>query len=397
MHTRYIDLNVLQYFPASCLNRGEYNEPKSLMIGNTKRPMVSAQKQRRDVRLELERDLDEPAARTRNLPPRVAAALRADDWPEELADFAAEQVAYSAIPGGMRTDPDQHHRTQAMLLLPARGSVEDLVRLCTKHRTVLEEALAGRDKAATKARSKGTRARKDDPPTLLPPAEIAKILTARTATISLFGRMLAGLDGADVTSSVQTAPAYTTHTSDLQPDYFIAEENWPNAGDRGGAHLDTAFLTTGVFYRYTTVNLTDLIQHLDGDVTEALDLLAAYAHAFIQHVPHAKWSSTAPHTLPALVHYAVRDRRPVSYSEAFEQPVPPERTGGFLTASLRALDEVAGQYDQLQGSNDRIGHGHATTTYTATHLGPRHPSFAALVAACRQDADPTPTPAVEAA
>ncbi|MFJ8932127.1 type I-E CRISPR-associated protein Cas7/Cse4/CasC [Streptomyces sp. NPDC102364] len=397
MHTRYIDLNVLQYFPASCLNRGAYNIPKSLMIGNTRRSTFSAQKQRRDVRLELDDVRDEPAARTRNLPPRVAAALRAAGWPDELADFAAGQVAYSAIPGGMATNADQHHRTQAMLLLPARGSVEGLVRLCTEHRTVLEKALAGCDEGPAKARAKGSRARKDDVPALLPPAEVAAVLTARTATINLFGRMLAGLDGADVTSAVQTAPAYTTHTSDLQEDYVLAQETWPNAGDKGGAFLDTAYLTTGVFYRYSTVNLTDLIQNLDGDLTEALDLLAAYTHAFIQHVPQAKWSSTAPHTLPALVHYAVRDSRPLSYSAAFEQPIPPERTGGFLASSLRALDEEAGEYDQLFGAEHRIGHGHATIRYTAQHLGPRHPSFAALVAACRQDADPTPTPAVEAA
>ncbi|CAM5694298.1 type I-E CRISPR-associated protein Cas7/Cse4/CasC [Streptomyces chartreusis] len=61
--------------------------------------------------------------------------------------------------------------------------------------------------------------------------------------------MLARLTDADVPSAVQTAPALTTHKSDLQPDFVTAVDDWLGTGDRGSAFMDTSFLTSGASYR----------------------------------------------------------------------------------------------------------------------------------------------------
>ncbi|MFJ8936463.1 type I-E CRISPR-associated protein Cas7/Cse4/CasC [Streptomyces sp. NPDC102365] len=394
MHARYLDLHAVQHHPPSCLNRDNHNLPKMLTIGNAPRAAVSAQNQRRNHRLDIEADLGEASARTRELPPRVAGRLREADWPVDLAHFAAGQIARSAIPKGLDTNPKEDHRTQAMLLVPADGVVDDLAAVCTRNRPALEKGLA--QLLAARDSSNGTkRTAPKPPPALLPTEEVAACLSRRTATISLFGRMLAGLSDAEVTSAVQTAPAFTTHTSDLQPDFFTAVEDWPAQGDRGSAHLDTAFLTTGAFYRFTTVNLTDLARNLDGNHSDIQHLISLFIRTFIMTVPPAKKTSTAPHTVPDLVAYAVRDRRPVSYAGAFEQPVQAAPRGGYLTPTYQVLDTHAGTLSQLIGTTHRIGHGYATAQpQDAKHLGTRHGDFDTLITAAVTDTTaPTQAPA----
>ncbi|MEU6091032.1 type I-E CRISPR-associated protein Cas7/Cse4/CasC [Streptomyces sp. NPDC047085] len=379
MPDRFIDLHITEHRPPSCLNRGEYNEPKTFTIGNAPRATVSSQNQRRNWRKELEGELDEPTARTRLLPPRVAQALREADWPADLAHFAAGQVARSATGKGLETNPKEDHRTQAMLLVAASSIVDDLAAICSRNRPALEKGLAELLAAKDDPTGKKHGAKKPPPP-LLPVKEVAECLTRRTATIGLFGRMLAGLNDADVTSAVQTAPAFTTHSSDLQPDFFTACEDWPAPGDRGSAHLDTTFLTTGVFYRFTTVNLTDLTRNLNDDHHEAQRLLGLFIRAFILTVPQAKKTSTAPHTVPDLVAYAVRERRPVSYAGAFEQPVKAAAHGGYLLPSYQTLDAHAGILNRLIGTTHLLGHGYATAQPSdAAHLGTRHDSFDTLI------------------
>ncbi|MEU9211171.1 type I-E CRISPR-associated protein Cas7/Cse4/CasC [Streptomyces sp. NPDC048415] len=389
MYDRYLDLHAVQHYTPSCLNRGEYNEPKTLTIGNALRATVSSQNQKRNWRLELEAELDEPSARTRMLPPRVAAALREAGWPDDLAHFAAGQIARSAIPKGLDTNPKEGHRTQAMLLVAAESIVEDLTAVCIRHRTALEKGLArlaapAKEKSAD---SSDSGKKPTVPAAVLPASEVAAHLTRRTATINLFGRMLAGLGDAEVSGAVQVAPAFTTHTSDLQPDFFTAVEDWPASGDRGSAHLDTAFLTTGAFYRFTTVNLTDLTRNLGGDHDQVLHLIRLFTRAFIMTVPPAKKTSTAPHTVPDLVAYAVRDRRPVTYAGAFEQPVKAAPNGGYLAPTYRALDAHAHTLTRLIGTRHLIGHGYATAqNEDAEHLGQRHDGFDTLIDTALHDA-----------
>jgi len=386
MHTRYLDIHMLEHRPPSCLNRGEHDVPKTMTVGNAKRIMVPAQTQRRQWRLAIEDTLEERAARTRDLLLRVAEALCVENWPKDLAHFAAGQIARSATAKGLDTDPAQGHRTKALLLVAADSIVEDLATVCTDHRAALEKGLARLQKkepddSADPKQSRGK------PPALLPTDKVAACLIRPTATIHLFGRMLAGLTDADVPSAVQTAPALTTHKSDLQPDFVTAVDDWLGAGDRGSAFMDTSFLTSGVFYRFTTVNLTDLTRKLDGDQNQALRLAGLFMRAAIMTVLPAKQTSTAPHTVPDLVAYAVRDGRPVSYASAFEQPVQAAPGGGYLAPSYRALDTCAGITHRLTGTSDLVGHGYATAqSGDAAHLGTRHDSFDALIAAALTNA-----------
>lgn len=372
---RFIDLHALQSVTPACLNRGEDDEPKTIHLGGARRAMVSSQCWKRPIRLEMEDELDEHAARTRLLPARVTAALRAAGWPEELAAFAGTQVARCATRAGLATDPDHGLRTQAMLFV-REDIVAALVDLCERYRTDLE-------KAAADQHTPTTGKRRTAPQPVLPTRDVATQITRRTATISLFGRMLAELPEAHVEGVVQVAPAYTVHESDPQPDFFTAVEEWSASGDHGSAHLQTAYLTTGVFYRYATVNVTELLSNIEQDTAQARYLLGLLIESFITALPQAKRTSTAAHTLPYLVHYAVRDRRPISFGPAFEQPIRPAPRGGYTQPARQALSDYAAAINRLTGSRRRLAHGHAGThTQPLDHLGEPHPSYQDLIDAC---------------
>ncbi|MFJ5064573.1 type I-E CRISPR-associated protein Cas7/Cse4/CasC [Streptomyces nigra] len=381
---RYADFHILHPLPASLLNRGEDDLPKTLLLGGVVRALVSSQSWKRAVRLRLEDVLDEHAARTRMLPLRVADALRAADWPTELADFAGTQIVRSATTEGLKTEENQRGITSATLYLP-RDVLDDLTDLCSEHRPHLEEALAKETTAHTTP-AKGTR-KKPKAEAVLPTPRVASVIRRRTATINLFGRMLAEVPDAHVDGAVQMAPAFTVHASSPQPDYFTAVEDWAAPNENGSAHLQTAFFTTGLLYRYATVNLTELTRNLNGDHNQALHLLRLFADAFIDVMPGAKKTSTAPHTYPHLVHYAIRDRRPVSYAGAFEQPVKHAPGGGYTTPAIAALSQHAAGLNRLLGTRRLLGCGYATLRPDPVdHLGTAYSGLDDLIDALTETA-----------
>lgn len=359
----FVDLHAIQSVPAANLNRDDLGSPKTVTYGNTSRIRVSSQSWKRVIRHGVEHDLGEKAARTRLVPLKVKAALEAAGWPSDLAEFAGSQVATSATKKPLKTEAAGH--TSVLLFLPENG-IEELAAVCTEHREALQEGLD-----------------KKNPGALLPTARIEEILKRRTASISLLGRMLAELPGANVDGAAQVAHAFTTHASEPQRDYFTAVDDWLGESETGSGHLSTAEFSAGVFYRFASVNLTDLLRNLEGDTKAARTVLASFADQFLMSLPQAKKNSTAPHTLPDLAYLAVRTQRPLSLAAAFETPVTADHHGGFSAPSRAALAGYARDMNRLTGDRNRTFHGHATITTTAPldGIGAAHASFPDLIGA----------------
>ncbi|NED81539.1 type I-E CRISPR-associated protein Cas7/Cse4/CasC [Streptomyces sp. SID11233] len=368
--TLYLDLSALQSVPAANLNRDDLGSPKQVRYGDALRIRVSSQSWKRPIRLGVETDLGEKAARTRLVPVKVQQALERAGWPTELAAFAGSQVAVSAGKKGIGLEAAGH--TSVLLFLP-EAAIEELATVCAEHREGLETAM---NKAASA--KKGTKA-----PQTLPPNTIEEILKRRTASISLLGRMLAELPDANVDGAAQVAHAFTTHAAEPQRDYFTAVDDWLGESETGSGHLDTAEFAAGVFYRYGTVNVTDLLKNLEGDVKAARTVLASFAEHFLMSLPQAKKNSTAPHTLPDLAYLAVREHRPLSLAAAFETPVTADRKGGFSKPSRQTLDTYTVNINRLTGDRNRPFHGHTVIDPEEKHLGlgPAHESYHELVEA----------------
>ncbi len=365
---RYIDLSILQSVPFANLNRDDLGSPKSVRYGAVDRIRVSSQSWKRETRMEVEEQLGEYAKRTRLVPAKVAEALAESGWPTDLADFAGEQVARSASKEGLKAEDKQ----TAVLLYLAENAISELAALCREHRTELEAALA---------KAQNTKGKAKKPDAVLPTERVADLLKSRAASIDLFGRMLAELPGGKVDGAVQVAHAFTTHDSDPQPDFFTAVDDWLPEEKTGSGHMQTAEFSAGTFYRFATINVDDLLKNLSGDRKRAEELLRLFAEAFVMSLPQAKKNSTAPHVIPDLAYFAVRDRRPISLAPAFEQPVRGV-DGGLAAPSRRALADYVAAVDRLTDGRGRVAHGHASIEdRPIEHLGDHHQSFTALIEA----------------
>ncbi|MFJ4797132.1 type I-E CRISPR-associated protein Cas7/Cse4/CasC [Kitasatospora purpeofusca] len=366
---RFLDLHVVQAVPFANLNRDDNNSVKTVRYGDTDRTRVSSQSWKRAIREYFQDSFGERALRTRRIGARVTRLLQEEHgWPEDLAQRAGQHVAAGSSIKFERAKDTPAVTTNAMVYVP-ESAVAELAALAVEHRDALA---AGKDikKSADKS--------------VLPKDRIDAVLRGRNGVINLFGRMLAEVDDAGVDGAVQVAHALTTHPTDVELDYFSAVDDVTSAwGDTtGSAHMGTAEFSAGVFYRYATVDLADLARNLGGDLTAARELAEGFADAFLLSLPRAKKTATAPHTIPDLVHIAVRSDRPLSYAAAFEQPVRSHTDGGYAAPSRTALARYALAANRLLGGRGSLFTGWAgLEDRDLDGLGERTDSFPALITA----------------
>ena len=361
---RHIDIHILQTYPYSCLNRDDANSVKTLTYGGVERTRLSSQSQKRPIRLAIEAELGQQSLRTRRLSARLAHHLAQErGWPAELAERAGDHlVAASSVETDAPDEPTSKNAkpkpvgplsTKAVVYLP-ESAIAEFAQLAEEHRAALETApdlktLKSKEAAAA---------------SVLPTDKVDAILRSRNGVINLLGRMLAEVGGSEVDGALHLAHAFTTHETETQLDYFSLVDDitalWNDTA--GSAHMNTNEFSAGTFYRYLSLDLAELLRNLKDDQSSARELTKSLLAHSILAIQGAKHTSTAPFTVPDLVHLAVRDDRPYSYAAAFETPVPNGEAGGFVAGSLAALS----------------GHAEAVARFIGQTHAPRYLGYASL-------------------
>ncbi|MFG7940720.1 type I-E CRISPR-associated protein Cas7/Cse4/CasC [Streptomyces cacaoi] len=380
---RFIDIHVVQPVPYSNLNRDDTNSVKSVLFGDTLRTRVSSQSWKRAIREHFQDALGDKALRTRRIGERVAEALhREHGWGEDEAARAGAHVAagssikYEIAKGADKKAIPNKVLTNALLYLP-ESAVAELAELCVEHRAAIKGDFDGKKLDSA-----------------LPKKTIDEIFRRKNGVIQLFGRMLAEVDNAEVDGAVQVAHAFTTHTTEIELDYFSAVDDVTEAKNdaTGSGHMGTNEYSAGTFYRFATVDLDELTKNLERDSADqaaARSLVRQFLLSFISSLPQAKKNSTAPHTVPHLAHIAVRSDRPLSFAAAFEEPVKSPTDGGFTQKSSAGLDSYANTVNTLMGSDNLLCAAYAGVDVDKIeHLGERHTGFASLVDAVVEAAMP---------
>lgn len=375
---RFVDIHVVQPVPYANLNRDDTNSVKTMLYGDALRTRISSQSWKRAIREHFQEALGDSALRTRRIGERVAEVLRDRGWDEALAGRAGAHVAAGSsikweVAKGKDKQPITNKvLTNALIYLP-EDAVEELADIAEAHKDALTTDFTGKGKTKPESALKG---------------KIDKILLKRNGVINLFGRMLAEVDRAGVDGAVQVAHAFTTHTTEVELDYFAAVDDvTATKGDEtGSGHMGTAEFSTGTLYRFATVDLQELTKNLSDDndiaVDAARELAAQFLLSFIESLPQAKKNSTAPHSVPHLVHVAVRSDRPLSFAAAFEEPVRSAQHGGFVARSVEGIDAYAKAANTLLGPSRVLHAAHASLHFDKLeYLGERHASFEALVTA----------------
>ncbi|MFJ9624917.1 type I-E CRISPR-associated protein Cas7/Cse4/CasC [Streptomyces sp. NPDC101181] len=375
---RFLDIHVVQPVPYSNLNRDDTNSVKTMLYGDALRTRISSQSWKRAIREHFQEALGDRALRTRRIGERVTEVLRGRGWDEAPAGRAGAHVAAGSsikweVAKGKDKQPITNKvLTNALVYLP-EDAVEELADTAEAHKDALTTDFTGKGKTKPESALKG---------------KIDKILLKRNGVINLFGRMLAEVDHAGVDGAVQVAHAFTTHTTEVELDYFAAVDDVTATKDdeTGSGHMGTAEFSTGTLYRFATIDLRELTKNLSDDndiaVDAARELAGQFLLSFIESLPQAKKNSTAPHSLPHLVHVAVRSDRPLSFAAAFEEPVRSARHGGYVARSVEGINAYAQAANTLLGPSRVLHAAHASLQFDKLeHLGERHASFEALVTA----------------
>lgn len=323
----FINFHVLISHSPSCLNRDDMNMQKTAVFGGVNRVRVSSQSLKRAMRTSdyHHKHLGAPSIRTRDLT-RLQARFT-----EALEDrFDATRVAQTlewmsgkeGIANGTGSDA------------VAPWSVDEVAYFC---------GLLGEEGQDIKKLEKQ----------IDKEAKPFRTAIANAKDIALSGRMATSglMSNLPVDGAMAIAHAITTHAVEPQDvDWFTAVDDLTaDAGETGAGHLDTQQFSSGVFYRYASLNLKQLqvnlglLPDMKSEETvdsrkAALDIARHVFHMLATIVPSAKQQSFAAHNLADFAVASFADQ-PISLANAFEEPIKRDRNGGFLKPSVTALAE----------------------------------------------------------
>ncbi|KOV35304.1 hypothetical protein ADK60_09690 [Streptomyces sp. XY431] len=379
----HICVHVVHDYPLSNLNRDDLGSPKTVVFGGALRGRTSSQNTKRVARLKVEERIGEQALRTRRLPSQIGEVLRGRNWDEAEAARAGQAVVVASGIQGLGIGDGG--MTSVMLYVPQQV-VDQLADLVAGEREAVlkvashAEAVAKAEADKSKKTSKPKLSKEEKAVVQQLQERVRGILASRNASIAAFGRMLANSSESTVDGAVSVAHTLTTHALVEQPDFFTAVDDLPGE-DAGSAHMGTAGHTSGTYYRYGSVNVTELVGNMGGDREAAEEFLKAFLRELAVLVPTAKSRSTAPFTPPALVYFTVRTDQPVNLSGAFETPVTSTRESGWTAPSIAALDAHAGAVADFFDKGALVAAAHAGTADLSgvKHLGTRIPNLSELV------------------
>ena len=189
---------------------------------------------------------------------------------------------------------------------------------------------------------------------------------ASALDIVLSGRMATSGLMTTVDGALAVAHAITTHAVEPQDvDWFTAVDDLTiDAGETGAGHLDTQQFSSGVFYRYASLNLKQLqvnlglIENIKAAETaesrqRALDIARHVFHLLATVVPSAKQQSFAAHNLADFAITSFSDQ-PISLANAFEQPVKRNyKEAGFLKPSISELSDYWARIHRAYGLDEQ--------------------------------------------
>lgn len=321
MSHNFINFHVLISHSPSCLNRDDMNMQKTAIFGGKRRIRISSQSLKRTMRKSTysEKNLSKASIRTKRL------VSEKDEIDLKTTMRKALESEYT---------PELITKTMSLLItkdssaeLPKDGDavapwvVDEVSWFC---RRIQQAETDGLDDKTIAKKLKN---------------EVASMRQALSGgiDIALFGRMAtSGLmsELGKVDGSLAVAHAITTHAVESDIDWFTAVDDLQ---EQGSGHLNTQEFSSGVFYRYASLNCRQLQENLGGcERQRVLDIAAHIVHLLATETPSAKQQSFAAHNPADLVMVSFSDI-PISLANAFEKPVQPDRHGGYRLASIDAL------------------------------------------------------------
>lgn len=378
----FVNFHVLISHSPSCLNRDDMNMQKTAVFGGVNRVRVSSQSLKRAMRTSnyYEKHLGQPSVRTRDLNgliPIFTERLKDEFDPELIAQtmelFVREKVVDADGDDAEESDDTEASKPKVKKIAVAPWSVDEIRALCAIVQSVslTDDEVKKVKEAASKQKGKKKKSEQDKLDDALMQKrqkamkeQVIQIRAAmsKTVDIALSGRMATSGLMTSVDGALAVAHVLTTHAVEPQDvDWFTAVDDLHALG---AAHLDTQQFSSGVFYRYASLNLKQLqvnmglIEDIHSVETaesraKALDVAKHVLHMLATVVPDAKQQTFAAHNLADYAMVRISDQ-PISLANAFEEPIRQERTGGFLKPSIHSIAEYSRRITCAYGLDDAV-------------------------------------------
>ncbi len=370
----FVQIHMLQSMPPGNLNRDETGQPKKCLFGGVTRGRISSQCLKRNIRHSSqfkEAFGDALADRTCFLPRMVADELKAgklgvpDDELEKLktaiaARFKKEKGKADAEQaeedgddhGGTRAKTDDADKTGQLVFFPPPFArrIADLIAAFRKdHERAYKRFIGSKIEYTSKGKDKKKEEKALDVEIDRFAQEVFNASQTLTVDISLFGRMTTSDLVVNVEAACQVAHAISTHETLIESDYFTAMDDRKalyastQTNRAGAAFLGTGetetFFNSAVYYKYFNVDIDALKKHLPSlNETDAARVAAVLVSAAALANPTGKQNSFAAHGMPEFILVELsKVKRPLSYANAFLQPVDGGAGRNLLTESAKAL------------------------------------------------------------
>jgi CRISPR system Cascade subunit CasC len=327
-----IEFHCIQSFPPANLNRDDTNMPKDCEFGGVRRARISSQCIKRSIRLHPDFEQHTgvaPGERTRLLAVRIAEQLVQAD----KAQAEAEQVAQGFVGGLLKKMDNKKPNRSSVLFYISQEEIQTVVAGLLAD---WEKALDGKFDDLIKGYEKEFADRNSAP------------------DIALFGRMLADRPNLGLEASCQVAHAISTHSINMEMDFFTAVDDLQQGEDSGAGMMGITGFNAATFYRYAAIDWGQLMDNLGGNVELARNTVVGFTAALAKAVPTGKQNAFAAQTPPAMVLVVVReDGQAWSLANAFEQPINKTYDNGILGASMKAFDTHWHQLNSVYGDRER--------------------------------------------
>lgn len=310
----YLDVHVLQTVPPSCVNRDDTGSPKTAVYGGVNRARVSSQSWKRAMRLEFNHlfESEQIGFRTKNIKMLLIDRLKELDTTKDLSTL--EKIAEVAL---TEAKIKSSGGKKDVLFFISSKQIDALAKLALEYSS---------DDSSKKEKDKKYKDKWRDALTNNPSVDIL-----------LFGRMAASDPELNFDAAAQVAHCISTHAVSNEFDYFTAVDDCNTDDNAGAGHLGTVEFNSSTLYRYSTVNISELMDN-GLNIDEVGDVINGYLQAFIKAMPTGKQNTFANRTLPCFTYVTLREDQPVNMAGAFEKPVP-KNSNGYEAKSIEAFIE----------------------------------------------------------
>jgi len=305
-----IEIHMIQNHSPANLNRDDLGAPKTCVFGGVTRARISSQCLKRSIR--------------------------------RSPEFAVALIAKAAADGGNPTDA--HVKSIAKVFKDGGVKFKENSEEVFKSLWFLPQSAINELGGAVK--------KNEDLNT-----EFAKIIgkyvgdnAIHVPDVALCGRMtefdakgpLKSLGGQfTVEAALSAAHAFSTHAVTSEVDYFTAADDIPGQ-NAGAGHVNEAMFNSACFYKHFAIDWEQLLKNLGGDIGLAQTTVKCFLEGAVKANPSGKQHSFAAFNCPDGILVEVKENNtPISYANAFADPVPEKSERGLIGESIARLAHYA--------------------------------------------------------